>query len=272
VTPTEQVVIIGAARSGTRFLRRVLAGSDQVTAALFDLNHVWRAGSDEAPDDVLDPGTCTAERASAIARRLIAEAQGPRDATTLVEKTVSNSLRVDFVRTVFPRAHLVHLIRDGREAVLSAIGAWTEPSTLSYRLAKLRTFRPRDHRYLRRLVTRSGQATWGPRYPGIDDDLRVLPLHQVVARQWLACAIASADAFIERPATIEVRYEDLVDDSATVERLAAAVGLRDVDRVIAGWRAARRPQPPSWPGSLTAGARAEVLDVIEPGLRRLGYD
>lgn len=279
VPVTDAVVLIGAARSGTRFVRHVLSVADRVEATRFDLNHIWRMGNEALPHDVLDPTTLTPETAALIARRLRAQAHGSSGAPApreqiLLEKTVSNTLRVPFVRAVFPDSRLIELGRDGRETVLSALNAWTTPSTWSYRLAKLRTFGLRDHRYLRSVLTRSDRAaTWGPRYEGIDDDVRHQALPVVVARQWSACVLAAADAFAEGPEpAVSVRYEDFAESADTVAAVVEATGIGAVDKVLDRWRDAREHRPRLWPGALDPVAQREVLEVIGPAMERLGYE
>ena len=48
----------------------------------------------------------------------------PTGPAVMIEKTPKNSLRVPFLRTVFPEARFVFLQRDARETVSSMIEAW----------------------------------------------------------------------------------------------------------------------------------------------------
>ena len=71
-------------------------------------------------------------------------------------------------------------------------------------------------KYLRSLARRrvhgDGRVgSWGPRYPGIDDDLRRQDLLVVCARQWRA-SVEYATRDLARVSTpvIDVRYEQLV--------------------------------------------------------------
>lgn len=53
----------------------------------------------------------------------------------IVEKTISNSLRLGFVNEVFPDAKIIYLTRDGRNNINSLINAWLHPNRFfSYRL------------------------------------------------------------------------------------------------------------------------------------------
>jgi len=47
------IILIGAARSGTKFLRDIIASDKSVKAVPFDANFVWRYGVEEESDDAL---------------------------------------------------------------------------------------------------------------------------------------------------------------------------------------------------------------------------
>ncbi|MFO7608153.1 MAG: sulfotransferase, partial [Candidatus Krumholzibacteriia bacterium] len=118
------VVIIGAARSGTKILRSMLAAHPSLSAVPFDINYVWMARHQGRRDDEL-----VAADATPAACRFIREYLGNFAApgTRVVEKTVGNTLRVPFVDRVFPDAVYIHLVRDGRDVAASARVQWRKP-------------------------------------------------------------------------------------------------------------------------------------------------
>ena len=97
------VIVIGAARSGTKFLRDILAAGKGVAAVPYDVNYVWRFGAESVPDDCLDPAQVTDKQRRFIRRTLPALAH-MKQGEVLVEKTVSNALRVAYVEAVLPQA------------------------------------------------------------------------------------------------------------------------------------------------------------------------
>lgn len=120
--PIRPIVLIGAARSGTKFLRSLLAAGAETVAVPYDINYVWRYGNERHPDDALGSELATREiqrYIRATLPRLAVRTRG-QSASLLVEKTVGNSLRVDFVRKVLPEARFIHIVRDGRDVVESA--------------------------------------------------------------------------------------------------------------------------------------------------------
>ena len=67
---TRHIVIIGAARSGTKILRDVLAQASGAGSVPYDIGFVWRYGNERVPHDVLDPATVT-PRISRFVRRYV---------------------------------------------------------------------------------------------------------------------------------------------------------------------------------------------------------
>nr|MDT0657234.1 sulfotransferase [Micromonospora sp. DSM 115978] len=216
-----RIVILGAARSGTKVLRDALAAATGAGAVPYDIGYVWRYGNEERSDDVLDPALLD-DRVRGFIRAFV-DRYADGDPPTVIEKTVGNCLRLPAVAAVLPDAVFIHLIRDGVDAAESIRRQWTEPTDLRYLLRKGRHFPVRlapryGGKYLRSLIRQRVDrdrrlASWGPRYPGIDDDLRREDLLVVAARQWRESVTrVRSDAHRIGLSVIEVRYERLVGD------------------------------------------------------------
>ena len=102
------IIVIGAARSGTKFLRDLIGSSESCRVVPYDVNYIWRYKNEKRPHDALAAKDCTDAIAKHIRMRLLAVAlqgDGRRDKPSfIVEKTVSNCLRIPFVEQVFPDA------------------------------------------------------------------------------------------------------------------------------------------------------------------------
>lgn len=282
------IVVIGAARSGTKILRDVLAAAPGTRAVPYDVNYVWRYRADEA-DDVLDPEALTPVRQRFIKRTLYSLAGiAPGDRRTrLIEKSVSNGLRVPFVDAVLPGAHFIHLIRDGRDVTESAMRMWQTPPDWGALMTKLRGIPPASLGYaawfarntVRGLFAgRRGGKIWGPRYPRIFEDVTRLTLAEICARQWLeSVTVARADLSRFPPARVtEICYEDFVLRADALDRVLQETGLdRDLDDAVAIRRAwideVRADRGGRW-RDLEEPERARILEIIQPLLTKLGYE
>lgn len=283
------VIVIGAARSGTKFLRDLIGSSAASCVVPFDVNYVWRYGNDDMPDDALPPERCTAEIAAHIRDHLAQIAGNPNHADGrvpkfLVEKTVSNCLRVPFIDRVFPNAVYVHLVRDGRDVVESSVRMWRAPINVAHALGKLKSMRFSNLSYVRwylgniigALFTKNqGVKIWGVRYPGIARDIELLSVPEICARQWRYCIEAATAHLEELPSSrvINVRYESVTSDESEVRRICDFLAVSDTPRVLDYYR--RRNRPPSSPAWRTAFGGEDwmrAMSILKPTLENLGYD
>lgn len=221
---TKPVVIVGSARSGTTILGELL----QVHSTLFGIvepRFTWRYGNDKK-SDMLRGDDATPEIISYIRTRF-AERVRKSGRVRLLEKTPSNSLRLEFVDRVLPDCKIIHIIRNGIDASLSIRSYWNQaaqgikganPGKLqeragelefwrfpSYAMEALRRFAPWP---LTKLV---GPNVWGPRIPGIREMLKELELIEVCALQWRTCVEAARHYGVTLPADryMEIRLEEL---------------------------------------------------------------
>lgn len=278
------LILISAARSGSKLLRDLLGASPVCAIVPFDVNFVWRHGNENRPDDAL-PAEAAGTLQTKYIRRTIPRLAGVRssdDGRLIVEKTVSNSLRVPFVTRVFPEARYVHLVRDGRAVAESTRRVWHEKPARGYLLAKLRYFPLRDVRYalwyLRnrwRARAADGHAMiWGPRYPGIEQDLRSLDLLEVCARQWAECNERARAGLRQLPVgqVFELRYEELVDGDDRLAALCEFAGIGDAVPVLAARRLLVQPgYRDRWRGALSSEEHEQLKTAIGVPLRELGY-
>lgn len=282
MTP-QPIVIVGAARSGTKVLRDCLAAATGAGKVPYDVSYVWRAGNEGLPDDVIEP-----QQISGAARRFIRRFIGryaAGDPPAVIEKTVGNALRVPAVVSVLPEATVVHLVRDGLDVVESTRRQWKAPTDLRYLIAKSRHFPLRlvptyglafVRSAARRRMSADGRVgTWGIRYPGIDADLASTDLLTVCARQWCHAVVgARVGIAASGVPAVEVRYEEFVAAPARVlERIAEVAGLPINQSALSDVVAMVTPNHQGGGrGSLTDLELARLDDEIGPLLAKLGYE
>lgn len=211
------IFIIGAPRSGTSLLFRVLRASSRLAHWPGEAHEVWEADFHPAltgwASNALIAADAQRPEAERIKRSFYLVTGGRR---RLIDKTPRNALRVPFIDALFPDARFIYLQRDGRENINSLINAWRTPRYRTYRL-------PEPH-----AIPGADPAWWKfVLYPGWQKDASG-PLEVVCAKQWLTCNDAALEASrsigLER--WVEVRYEQLIEDpEQEVKRLVEFLGL-----------------------------------------------
>ena len=277
--------ILGAARSGTKLLRDLLAASPEVAVVPYDVGYIWRQGNEFFPNDEL-----TAEMLTPVIRQRIrsglpslVSTESAAEARILLEKSVPNSLRAGFLQAVYPEARFIHLIRDGRAVVESSYRQWQAPTDKEYLLKKLRYFPWTNYRYAiwyltnmlkGRFASDRGQHIWGPRYSGIEQDLKHESLETVCARQWRKCVESSqkqtADLGADR--ILEIRYEDFVSSPDSLLEACRFLGIVDNKPVVEAYRQRVTAENlDKWKGRVNDIDFTAVMQEITPLLRQLGY-
>ncbi len=215
------VIILGAARSGTKLIRSILGVHPQLNIVPYDINYVWTMGNYGLGHDELKPSDLKPE-----IREFVREFLGKFNTGILgdriVEKTVSNTLRVPFVDTVFPHAQFVVITRDGRDVAGSVREQWSTRTPSSQLLAKLKTFpakqawsygtRYLENRLAALLPWNEAVKSWGPQFEGMGDYARSHELIETCAMQWVKSVEGTnlGLAEIDPGRVISVLYENLV--------------------------------------------------------------
>jgi hypothetical protein len=200
------IFIVGAPRSGTNIFYRTFAKhpdlawisniTKKVPSSLWltrlimlfrddhrptEANNVWQKfirGDDEALGDE-DVRQDARDYLSRVLRNNLRIFDKPR----FLNKCPGNSVRIDFLKEIFPDAIFIHILRDGRAAAYSI---------------------------MRSRLEHSG-AYWSVKPPGWQDLLEV-PLVEACARQWKLTveAILKSAAKLPPDQYLEVRYENFV--------------------------------------------------------------
>lgn len=156
-----------------------------------------------------------------------------------VEKTPKNMLRVPFMRTVFPGARFVLLVREPREALSSMIEAWESGKFITY--ASLPGFR----------------GPWSMMLPEGYQSVTNQSVDVCAAYQWREAMRVVLEDLRDVPAehTCVVRYDELIaSPAATVRKIAAMadLDLEDVAHYAAtnalpmSTHTLSKPKPDKW--------------------------
>jgi hypothetical protein len=277
------VIILGAARSGTKLLRSVIASHPGMVAIPHDINFIWKYGNYRVRHDELTPANVT-PRSAAFIRRFFERFRQGRADIRVVEKTVSNTIRVDFVRTIFPSCQFIHLVRNGLDVSVSSMFQWQEKLDSGEVLDKLKYFPVRALptygvqyalTYLSR--TLSGEkrvSSWGVRLKDLDALVRRYSLLEVCGLQWSRCVEHTVNALTAVPETdkLEVHYELFVQKPVEeIERILAFLGLEMSDEVVYYIKdTVRVDQIGKWKSQLQPDALEMLLAQISGTMQQLG--
>ncbi len=278
VSDEAHIVLGGAPRSGTTVLRKLLdrhptirAGAETKLFVPAAFNLEFLAGAYDIPSAELRSMRASAPSQAAFIDAFAARARADAGKARWAEKTPQNIRYLEWIAAHFPRARIVHIIRDGRDVVCS--------------MRKHPDWRWVDGAWQKVLVER--------------------PL-EWYARRWLADTSAGM-AWRADARYTEIRYEDLVTDPAAVLRavcdgievepdpawLASSMVPADLvatatddgddamDTPTSGAGHTKRPDYEGalsgasvgrWREDLTAEERREVEQLCGPRLRELGYE
>ena len=283
MTVTRPVIILGAARSGTKMLRGALASHPELSAIPFDINFIWKYGHYGLDHDELGAEHWSPRTARFI-HDFFARFAGSAG-QTVVEKTVSNTVRVEFVRRVFPDCRFVHLLRDGRDVAASSLRQWRAPMDTGRALQKVRYLPARAvpsyglryaQKYLARALSRSEQvSSWGVEIRSLPELVSRFSALEVCGMQWSRCVEQSLDALAEVDPSdqIDVRYEALVDDpKRELERIISFLDLQwDASVEAHAAREIHGGNRGKWRAELGRQDIAQLRPHIEGTLLRAGY-
>ena len=116
------VMIIGAPRSGTTILGSILDHHPSISTWI-EPYYIWDHYFREAPHDERDASDANAEVQSWI-RNAFSKYRKDLKVDRVVDKSPRNCLKLPFVQQIFPEAHYIFLLRDGRDTILSIRHQW----------------------------------------------------------------------------------------------------------------------------------------------------
>lgn len=285
------VIIIGAARSGTTILGKIL-GDVPGFVTMNEHKFLWRIGSAYRNHDARTASEAKPEIVKRI-REYCKNFQSQNDGKRIVEKTPPNCFRVEFIHEVFPDAVFIHIIRNGKESVLSRVNMiesehrfpitslrwwiripqrvsalrwWEKPSVLIPFARGIRNKLP------------GAKRVWGENYPGWTKDARTLSPLQFAAKSWAESVRTARQGLANVPSDqqIEIRYEELVHDHAASLAQIASLCRMSEDQLSEllriGEEKLNRKGANKWSAKYSDAERNEIAPYVEELLLELGYE
>jgi hypothetical protein len=237
------VLITGTPRSGKSLLGNILKHAPEFHYVGESVS-TWDEGMPRRGDDCRDATEATeAVRARIVeACHTCVERHGRR---RYLDNLSQHALRLPFVHAVMPEARIIHVIRDGCEAIPEMMFGWMHRDTVHMAVRRRwRTIRlstaPRllwrfAHNYFSSRVS-GRRHTFGARPPGLAEFAANHSVAEVAAYQWeQILKIAMRDlATLPADAWIEVRFDRLIaDPRGTIRRVAKFCEVEDVENLVA---------------------------------------
>lgn len=279
------VILIGNYRSGTSLTQR-LFGLQSAVVTWHEPRSLWRYANPGRPDDESDESDATEEVVHYIRGRFL-KYQLQHGDRRIMEKTPSNVLRVPFVHKIFPEAKYLYITRNALSCISSAELKWHQTKTKTWSalrrsladapLSQLHYYAGDflTHMVVRKVVKSRHMLISGPRYKGMDQDLKEHGTLRVIARQWALCNRKAREdlARLGSDCVFTFRYEDLIQDPVSVvRRIFDHCELSCDDKII---RAAKEMIDPGRQEKWTRLSQDELRTII-PEIRDemefYGYD
>jgi hypothetical protein len=277
------IFLIGNYRSGTTITQNLI-GLHADIATWYEPRTLWRYADPARRHDEYDERDAT-EKVRRYIRARFMRYQSRHDGRQVMENTPSNVLRVPFVHEIFPEAIYMFMTRNPFSCISSIEVKWHRTKTWRGLLRTLSdTPATQLHHYagefLKHMVVRKVlpdrcRTIYGPRYRGIDQDLKRQGLLTVIARQWALCNRRAREdlARLGNGRVLQFRYEDLIQDPDSIVRLIYDhCGLTCDDRIV---RSAKEMVDPGrqqkWLRLDPAELKA-IMPEIQDEMDRYGYE
>ena len=231
------IILFGNFRSGTTMLHKLISLHPDVVP-LYEPVGLWLSADPKRSHDEFEENDAT-DKVKRYIRNKFLSYQQQHGNRIIVEKTPHNILRIPYVRAIFPEARFLYIVRNPLSFVSSVELKWQKPASRK-RIVKRLKFTPvaQVHHYLKRflnqlwnnrIMRRKYLSIWGPRYQGIQEDLKREDLMVVIARQWSrSSSKAERDlALFEDGQVLRLRYEDFVQNPVSdMKRICDHCGLQ----------------------------------------------
>ncbi len=279
----QPIIIIGAGRSGTNLLRDLLSSFDDFSTWPCDeINYIWRHGNARFPTDEFTSKMAEPHIQSYIQNQFTSLYKKNKT-PFIIEKTCANSLRVGFVNKAVPGSKFIHIVRDGRDVVASAIKRWKAPLDIGYIAKKARYVPKTDIPYyafnyflnrIHKVISTDKQlSTWGPRFK---HDAPNLSLAATAALQWKTCVDSATSQLKQIPVNqhLTISYEDLIQKPNQVISSIFSfleTPLPETANAITQ-KTIRTTSIGKWRNDLLPNQHEEAMEIISQTLQEHGYE
>lgn len=276
------IILLGNTRSGTSIVQNVLCTHPGVVG-WYEPRTLWLYADPGRHHDEFDESDAT-DKVRRYIRTQFLKYQKQHGNCIVMEKTPANILKIPYVRAIFPEATYLFIVRNPFSFISSVELKWqrtlsmkgvrrrlqsTPPSQLHYYLGRLLW-----GNFSKRVLRRKYMAVWGPRYKGMEEDLRTQDRLTVIARQWSICSQKAEMALAQfQPGRVlRLKYEDfVVDPIPDLVRICAHAGLDMTQEMVAAAKEWVKPDRQLKWQRFDPCDLARILPEIHDEMQRHGY-
>ncbi|WP_105174999.1 sulfotransferase family protein [Pseudoalteromonas sp. T1lg122] len=241
------IIIVGAPRSGTTLLGKILSSSPSVHY-FEEPNVIWRYKNwRKLGHEEFQKQHASAEVKTYIRNWFL------NDKKVSVEKTPANALRLEFVREVFPEAKFIFLYRNSEDVVRSMKKKWLYEedkngsslgNDVPFRQLRLQSRRfltvPTSDKpyYIKTIFSEllfqvfgKKRNFWGPQYSGYKIDADKSDVDYICYKLWtlLTSEMIKFSSSLPAPSYIELTYEQLVSNPLFwINKLSLFCNINDI--------------------------------------------
>jgi hypothetical protein len=237
------IILFGNTRSGSTIVQKVMDVHPEVVK-WYEPRTLWLYADPGRRHDEFDEKDAT-DKVKRYIRKQFLKFQKQHGNRVVLEKTPANILKIPYVRAIFPDAIFLFIVRNPFSFISSVELKWQRPITSKGIRRNLKSAPITQlHHYAGRLfmqrlekwiLRRKYMSIWGPRYKGIDQDLKKHSMLTVIARQWSECSKkAEKDlTLFSNGQVLRLRYEDFVENPISdMERICAHCGLEMTAKMV----------------------------------------
>lgn len=276
------IILFGNTRSGTTIVQDVICAHPGVVS-WYEPSELWLYADPARSHDEFDAQDAT-EKVKRYIRGRFLQYQQQHGGARVFEKTPKNIFKIPYVHEIFPEASYLYIVRSPFSFISSVEMKWQKTVTKQGIVRRLKStplsqLHYHLYNYLvqqwnKRILKRKYLSVWGPRYKGIQEDVKNIDLLTVIARQWAyGSRKAEQDLAQLGPGRVlKLRYEDFVDDPLPhLERICAHCGVEMTNEITTAAREmVKADRKLKWQRFQPADL-ARILPEIEVEMARHGY-
>jgi len=297
---TRVAFIIGSPRSGTTILGNLLNCHRQITE-WYEPYYLWEKYFSVEKNDIWRKEDFSEKTARTIAREYSLYLH-KSNKDIVIDKSPTHAFNIQIIHKIFPDAKWIHILRDGRDAVLSIKKEWetrkrlfTNRDTRKFLLTGQTMLKRQPFwRYrfmavwheivsnpnillLRRLnkARWKGQIGWGPRFKGWENYLETHSSLEFNAMQWLRSVEAVKQNWEVIPSSnrIEIRYENLLQfPEETIRKILELLETDFYKDLFHQIPVLKKNNFNKWKTGFSKAQTGQIKPILGPLIQEMDYD